>query len=243
MHTCPPPKEAIEGWLKPYDTVHGRYGHLLLEQQADTDDDLIAAMRPYFESAHLDAREYFHAQIGISLHPDADAAGHHACYPNCLPPNARRGLFGEVMAGMISEAFQDVFVGGHTWQVPIFLFRKHADVEAYLYALARDDRRRREVFGRFGSDFIGIALGDTGEIVRFIAGEAKWRRRLTEAAVDELMLGELIDDPSTHKRVRSGKGIWFEINRKRHLLTTLRSGSSRATMAGWSAERELDQAV
>jgi DNA invertase Pin-like site-specific DNA recombinase len=31
--------------------------------------------------------------------------------------------------------------------------------------------------------------------------------------------------------------------RKRHLLTTLRGGSSRATMAGWFPERELDQAA
>lgn len=213
MHTCPPPKKAIEKWLKQYDTVHGRYGHLLLEQQARTDDNLIAAMRRYFESAHLDAREYFHAQIGINLHPDADAAGAHACYPNCLPQKARRGLFGEVMAGMMTEAFRNVFVGGHPWRVPIFLFRNHADVEAYLYALARDDRRRREIFGRFGSDFIGIALDNAGGVARFIAGEAKWRQRLTEAVVEELMLGELIEDPATHERVRSGKGVWFEINR------------------------------
>jgi hypothetical protein len=27
------------------------------------------------------------------------------------------------------------------------------------------------------------------------------------------MLGELVDDPVTHERVRSGKGVWFEINR------------------------------
>jgi hypothetical protein len=33
------------------------------------------------------------------------------------------------------------------------------------------------------------------------------------------------------------------VNRKRHLLTTLRGGSSRATMAGWFPERELDQAA
>jgi hypothetical protein len=151
--------------------------------------------------------------MGINLHPDADAAGAHACYPNCLPQKARRGLFGEVMAGMMTEAFRNIFVGGHPWRVPIFLFRNHADVEAYLYALARDDRRRREIFGRFGSDFIGIALDNAGEVARFIAGEAKWRQRLTDAVVEELMLGELIEDPVTHERVRSGKGVWFEINR------------------------------
>jgi hypothetical protein len=213
MHTCPPPNEALEEWLKSYGTVRGRYGHLLLEQKVDTDNGLIVALRPYFESAHLDAREYFHAQIGIDLHPDAGAPGEDACYPNCLPSKSLRGLFGEVMAGMLTEAFRDSFVGSHPWRVPIFLFRYHADVEAYLYKLARDSYRQREVFGRFGSDFIGVVLDNEGRVTRFIAGEAKWRRRLTDSVVDELMLGELIKDPQTEERIHSGKGVWFEVNR------------------------------
>lgn len=213
MHTCPPPNQALDEWLEPYDSVRGRYGHLLLEQKSDTDNDLIAGLRAYFESAHTDAREYFHAQIGIDLHPDAGAPGEEVCYPNCLPVKALRGLFGEVMAGMLTEAFRDSFVGGHPWRVPIYLFRYHADVEAFLFSLARDGRRRREVFGRFGSDFIGVVLDDDGRVSRFIAGEAKWRRRLTDSVFNELMLGELINDPDTGKRTRSGKGVWFEINR------------------------------
>jgi hypothetical protein len=72
MHTCEPPIEVIEEWLASNETIRGTYGHLLLEQQAATDEDLIAAMRPYFESAHLDAREYFHRQIAIDLHPGVD---------------------------------------------------------------------------------------------------------------------------------------------------------------------------
>lgn len=194
-------------------TVRGTYGHLLLEQRAETDDDLVAAMRPYFESAHLDAREYFHRQIAIDLHPDAGAPGAHACYPNCLPPTARRGLFGEVMAGMITEAFQRNFVGGHAWRIPIFLFRYHADVEAYLWSLAREPEREREIFGRFGSDFIGLSLNGDGEVARFIAGEAKWRGRLTESVVGTLMHGPWEEDEETGERARSGRGVWFEVNR------------------------------
>ncbi|MET4043747.1 hypothetical protein ABIC03_005468 [Bradyrhizobium sp. RT6a] len=213
MHTCPPPNQVLDEWLESYDSVRGPYGHLLLEQKSDTDNDLIARLRPYFESAHMDARDYFHAQIGIDLHPDAGSPGEEACYPNCLPPKALRGLFGEVMAGMLTEAFRDSFVGGHPWRVPIFLFRYHADVEAHLFSLARDERRRREVFGRFGSDFIGVVLDDGGRVSRFIAGEAKWRRQLTDSVFNELMLGELTRDPDTGERTRSGKGVWFELNR------------------------------
>src|SRR3546814_9253216 len=86
------------------------YGHLLLEQQAESDDTLLSALRPYFESAHLDAREHFHRKIGISLHPDSPATPN-VTYPACLPTKALRGLFGEAMAGLVTEAYQNEFVG------------------------------------------------------------------------------------------------------------------------------------
>lgn len=66
MHTCPPPKEALDSWLKPYPSTADGYGHLLLEQIEEVDQELIDSLRPYFESAHLDAREHFHAQISPS---------------------------------------------------------------------------------------------------------------------------------------------------------------------------------
>lgn len=116
------------------------------------------------------------------------------------------------MAGLVCEAYK--FIGEHNWHIPIFLFRYHADVEAYMYDLARDPARRRQVFGRFGNDFNAIALDDTGAVVRFLAGEAKWRDAITPAVMDELMLGEWVTDPpGSENRVRSGRGVWFELNR------------------------------
>jgi hypothetical protein len=210
MHTCPPPKEALEKWLKEYPSTEGNYGHLLLEQTCECDPATIKLLRSYFESAHLDAREHFHTEIGIDLHPDAEDDGAHAQYPNCLPTSARRGLFGEVMAGLITEAYD--FVGNHKWTIPVFLFRYHADVERYLFDFARDPARTRNVFGRFGSDFLGLSLGEDGSVVRFIAGEAKWRKKLQPSVIKELLFGELITN-SEGEKVRSGKGIWYEVNR------------------------------
>src|SRR3546814_4832946 len=47
-----------------------------------------------------------------------------------------------------------------------------------------------------------------------IAGEAKWRNRLTQSAVDTLMLGDYEDgEDEEGERVRNGRGVWFEINR------------------------------
>lgn len=213
MHSCPPPKDALICWLKACETVEdGNYGHLLLEQKEKSDVALLTALRPYFESAHLDAREYFHKKIGISLHPDGNQSASVA-YPNCLPSKALRGLFGEVMAGLVTEAYQDNFVGGHHWRVPIFLFREHDDVEKYLWSLRFDSNRNREIYGRHGTDFIGIALNDAGEVERVIAGEAKWRKTLTDSVVAALLHGPKVRNEITGELEHSGKGIWYEMNR------------------------------
>ncbi len=213
LHTCRPPTAALDQWLEASDTVEQSYGHLLLEQKSPIDADLIEALRPYFESAHLDAREHFHTQIGISLHPDAVVGEPSVSYPSCLPARALRGLFGEVVAGLITEAYQSKFVGGHNWRVPIFLFRAHDDVEKYLWSLRFDPARTREIYGRHGSDFIGISLDAQGEVTRVIAGEAKWRASLTPSVVNSLLLGPREEDENTGEMVHNGRGIWFEVNR------------------------------
>src|SRR3546814_5401617 len=80
MHTSEPPVATMEDWLKSYPSVEGNYGHLLLEQKTPLPPGLVDGLRLYFESAHLDAREHFHAQIAIDLYPDSDAPGTRACY-------------------------------------------------------------------------------------------------------------------------------------------------------------------
>ena len=88
------------------------------------DTEIIDAMIQYFESAHLDARECFHKLARISLHPDNDEIGCNGQYPVALPPNTRKGLFGEVMSGMFTEAYK--FIGEHEWIIPVFLFCQSA---------------------------------------------------------------------------------------------------------------------
>lgn len=207
MHTCQPPSADMVAWLNETNTVNGGYGHLLLEQRAPIDP---AVLRPYFESAHLDAREVFHGDAGMDLHPDAAAPGGHAQYPTCLPSTARRGLFGEVLCGLVTEQYD--LVGNQDWSIPVFLFRHHADARKYVFALARDPARQRQLHGRHGNDFIAISLDGNGAIVRFLTGEAKWRKSLTSGAVETLMHGEW--ETTQAGKVRSNRGIWFEVNRE-----------------------------
>jgi len=219
MHTVPPPKPLLEKWLRPLPSAKGRYGHLLLEQRAPSDNAVRLGLTPYFESAHLDARTCFHEFAQISLHPDEGQPGCNARYPNSLPSITRRGLFGEVMSGLITQAYE--FIGAHHWIVPVFLFRNHEDARQYLFQLARAPEREREVQGRKGDDFIALVVNDEGDVARFIAGEAKWRATWTPSVVDTVMLGDIVPHPETKKAykdangktVRDGKGVWFEINR------------------------------
>lgn len=209
LHNCPPPIAELQRWLRGQAHVHGDYGHLLFEQEVAPDTQLYDALKAYFESAHADAREVFHATARIDLHPDADAPGAHAQYPGCLPSTAQKGLFGEVMAGLIVESFQ--FVGNHRWSIPIFLFRYHTQVGTYIFNLARDPARVHQISGRHGNDFIALGIDpETRAVVRFIAGEAKWRATLTASVMEEMMLGPWTGPKGA--RVRSNRGVWADIN-------------------------------
>ncbi|SEA96208.1 hypothetical protein SAMN05444370_1224 [Rubrimonas cliftonensis] len=115
------------------------------------------------------------------------------------------------MAGMLTEHYK--YIGNHQWTIPVFLFRYHEDAEAYLFALVRDEERKREVYGRRGSDFIALALDKEGDIERFIVGEAKWRKKLQPSVVAELMYGKKKRNSDTNELEHDGKGIWFQINR------------------------------
>ncbi|TGV22750.1 aminotransferase [Mesorhizobium sp. M4B.F.Ca.ET.143.01.1.1] len=210
LHNYPPPMPLLNRWLRGAAQMNGNYGHLLFEQAVANDNTVVEELRPYFESAHLDARDVFHRAARIDLHPDADGPGADAQYPNCLPATAKKGLFGEVMAGLMTQAYR--FIGGHQWTIPIFLFRYHAEVEAYIFDLARDPARVREVSGRHGNDFIALGIDPVrGEVVRFIAGEAKWRAALTPSAMNDMMLGSWTGPAGA--RVRSNDGVWNEMNR------------------------------
>lgn len=209
MHTAPPPKKALKKWLTEYPSEEGTYGHLLLEQRQALDPKIKAALVSYFESAHLDARECFHKLARISLHPDDNEVGCSGQYPTALPLTTHKGLFGEVISGLFTEAYK--FIGDHEWLVPVFLFRNHEDAGQYIYTLNRDPDRKRQVLGRKGDDFIAVAINEDGDVVRFIAGEAKWRGRWTNSKLDEVMLGPKVG--AKGKKLHNNKGVWFEVNR------------------------------
>ena len=209
MHTCAPPKSKLKECFVETATLANGIGHTLLEQIEADDGSLAVALKEYFESAHLDARKRFHKFIGINLHPDATGDKPTETYPRSLPPIMRRGVFGEVLAGLLTESYE--YIGGHAWSVPAFLFRYHDDAGNYLFTLARDPTKTRQTIGRLGTDFIAISLNGDGEVVRILSGEAKWRKTLTPSKVDDLMLGKKVENDAGAK-CRSGEGVWRDLN-------------------------------
>lgn len=205
LHDCPPPN--LDDWLEYNPSSIKDYGHLLIEQKSSVDDEIISKLRTYFESAHLDAREVFHDFMGISLHPDGNEKKIGVSYPSSLHLTTLKGFFGEVLTGLLAESHE--LIGKHSWKVPVFLFRFHDDAEKYLFTLVRDPSQSRQTIGRLGTDFIGISVDSHGDVERLISGEAKWRKRLSQNVVDNVMLGPKVK--GKQERVE-GKGVWSELN-------------------------------
>jgi len=206
LHDCPPPN--LDDWLDNNPSFIEGYGHLLIEQVKSNDDELRNRLKKYFESAHLDARGVFHDFMGVSLHPDDNEKQAKVSYPSSLHLTTLKGFFGEVLAGLIAESYE--LVGKHEWKVPVFLFRFHDDAKKYLFTLVRDPDQKRQTIGRLGTDFIGISIAD-GEVHRLISGEAKWRKELSQSAINTLMLGP--KKKGKQERVE-GKGVWAELNKE-----------------------------
>ena len=217
MHTCDPPSEKLEEFFENFPQIKEDFGHILLLQKLPDDGTLSEAMVPYFESAHLDARKKIHKSAGIDLHPDADDDEPIIEYPQSLPSKTRRGLFGEVMAGLVTEEYGEKFVGEYNWRVPVFLFREHDALRIYLFDLVRGGESTKANIGRFGSDFIGINLNEKREVARIIVGEAKWTKILYRSVVDNLMNGKKISDPTNpENKIHDGKGVWNLFNKYKY---------------------------
>lgn len=207
MHTCPVPVSTLKAWLKESATTVPGYTHLLLESSATAPADLAAQLRPYFESAHTDARRFFHEYAKIDLHPDSLGSSSTCQYPTSLPQKARHGIFGEVFAGLVVEAYQAQHEK-HSWSVPVFLFRHHDDAGKYLFFLARDPSRTRQLWGRLGDDFIGVGFDSDKNIERIIVGESKYRGSLSKLSVEDLLLGSRETAKTGGMPLRGKDGIW-----------------------------------
>jgi hypothetical protein len=152
---------------------------------APIDPQVLRAMRTYFESAHRDAQKHLREVCRIDLHPVASTS-RTIEYPRCLPDNARKANFGEVLCGAVAEAY--LMFGDKEVTVPVFLLRADDNVRNYLMRL-RAGGTVGLIPGRVGDDFIGFECGDDGRLTAVVVGEAKFRGNLPQSVYNDLMFG------------------------------------------------------
>lgn len=143
-------------------------------------------LKAYFESAHADARQHFHAVCMLDLHPRASGPTGVVEYPNRLVGNVRRGLFGEALCGVVAQTWL-LLTDQRQYLVPVFLFREHSGVEDALNKLL-DGQEPTDLPGRLGDDFLAVQTDDSGNVVSILVGEAKFRSKMNPSIYKELML-------------------------------------------------------
>jgi hypothetical protein len=187
-------------------------------EPATPNDAAKEALRQYFESAHLDAREYFNKACRLNLHP-LGKGGHHVDYPSCLPDNLRKANFGEVMCGAVVETY--LMFDKRDFCVPVFLLRDDGQVRNYLMKL-RGGREKGTNPGRPGDDFLALELDSDGFIQGVVVGEAKFRGNMPKAKYDSLMSGVAARAATKAKKaIAAKKGILEVLSAETELPVSL----------------------
>ena len=108
-------------------------------------------------------------------------------------------------------------------------------MDRLLHNLPHTDAIRDEPFRRI-------------EVITGVERRRRWSeqdkaRIVAESLKPGVIVAEVARRYGMHRNQLYGWRSAFGVQRKRHLLTTLRGGSSPARMTGWFPERELDQAA
>ena len=231
-----PPLTLLDSWLKVEETCNKAsplYCHLLIRQRDNVDSAVWDELLAYIDHAHEGARQALRAPLEDSLHPldhdtDVDPA---FGYPHKLCDTALQGFFGEIIAGIVAEYY--VGDGEQEWEVPAYLFRTHVVAFQQLELMKQTDDWERQVVGRTGDDGLAFTRDEDGQIIAWLACEAKCTRnhsstlikdnhaKLSQAVTRPVDLLRLIDalkdyrdDDYSRKWTASLRRYWWELSRK-----------------------------
>ena len=231
-----PSLTLLDSWIEVYEKCNKAsplYCHLLIRQREDVNSKVWDELFAYIDHAYEGARQALRAPLGDSLHPlyrdtEIDPA---FGYPHRLNATAQQGFFGEIIAGIIAEHF----VGDSTieWEVPVYLFRTHVVAFQQLELMKQTDDWERQIIGRTGDDGLAFARDEEGEIIAWLACEAKCtskhsstlikdnHAKLSQAVTRPVDLLRLIDalkdyrdDDYSQKWISSLRSYWWELSKK-----------------------------
>lgn len=170
-----PKLDSIHFWIKAEKTVskaQPQYKHIFLEE-IGAREDILDELFEYINHAHEGARQCIRAPLGDSLHPFRNAPDVDPSYgyPQIFEENTLKGFFGEIFAGIVAEYYSSD--EKFKWEVPVFLFRTHIMGFQQLEYMKQTQDYEHPVFGRTGDDCLAFARNASGDIIGWLACEAK----------------------------------------------------------------------
>lgn len=150
-----------------------RYTHRLLREDKSQRDIILNELILIVQKAHEDARYRLRKLAGNSLAPfeEFSESDPSEGYPEGLHIQTLKGFFGEIFAGIIAENFSHF--EHDDWEVPAFLFRFHPVVFQHLEFINQTGESAKNQPGRTGDDCFAFRRNIEGEIIGYLACEAK----------------------------------------------------------------------
>ncbi|WP_136797072.1 hypothetical protein [Desulfosediminicola ganghwensis] len=173
-------------WLNVDPTVNGKkYLHVLLTELSGVPDEFWQELVAYIDHAHQGARNVLRAPLGDSLSPvhygkKIDPA---FGYPHKFDIIALQGFFGEILTGIIAEHID--LLDDVDWEVPVYLFRAHTTAFQQLEEIKNTGEWGKRIMGRTGDDGLAFARDEEGNIVSWMACEAKCTRGHSAALIND----------------------------------------------------------
>ncbi|MGV0105069.1 Helicase ATP-binding domain-containing protein [Nostoc sp. DSM 114160] len=150
-----------------------QYTHRLLKEDKNQRDIILSELILIVQKAHGDARSRLRKLAGNSLAPFGEFSESDPSegYPERLHIQTLKGFFGEIFAGIIAENFSPF--EHDDWEVPAFLFRFHPVVFQHLEFINQTGESAKNQPGRTGDDCLAFRRNIKGEIIGYLACEAK----------------------------------------------------------------------
>jgi len=164
----------LQSWLQENNpsSQNGRYVHRLLRENRTQREYILAEIKDVFDHAHSDAKRHIRCLLADNLDPLGEYAVDPAAgYPEKLDIVTLQGYFGEIMAGVLSEAL--AHFGETGWKVPAYLFRFHALAFGKLELMRQTGSEPGIIPGRTGEDCIAFLCNEDHRIVASLICEAK----------------------------------------------------------------------
>lgn len=171
-----PEIDLLDSWISCVEKCNKTtpvYTHQFFSLQPNCDSKIWEQLFDYIKHAHAGAIEALRAPLADTLHPcdygtEQDPA---FGYPHKLNIISLQGFFGEILGGIIAENYVDS--GGHSWEVPVYLFKFHVTAFQSLERSKQTGDYTKKVIGRTGDDGLAFVRDKSGKIIAWLAIEAK----------------------------------------------------------------------